>query len=217
MQCETVKGGLRGNALISATATKLWQTQGFRGLYRGLPMGLIGMFPYSAIDLSTFEYLKRYITKRNARIRGCSEEDAHPGSVATAMIGGCSGALGASLVYPLNLLRTRLQTQGTVVHRRTYTGMADVLRQTLKGEGFKGLFKGLTPNLLKVVPSVSIVSPQWLPSASVPWASADFCTDICCLREHEEDYGSRLRDERTDRTGREWAQSPVCWSCVEQA
>jgi solute carrier family 25 phosphate transporter 23/24/25/41 len=32
----------------------------------------------------------------------------------------------------------------------------DVTQQTLKGEGVRGLFKGLTPNLLKVVPAVSI-------------------------------------------------------------
>jgi solute carrier family 25 phosphate transporter 23/24/25/41 len=32
----------------------------------------------------------------------------------------------------------------------------DVTRQTLAGEGVRGLFKGLTPNLLKVVPAVSI-------------------------------------------------------------
>lgn len=121
-------------------------------------MGLVGMFPYSAIDLGTFEYLKRTIISRNAIARGCREEDAAPGSIATATIGGFSGALGASLVYPLNLLRTRLQTQGTAQHPRTYKGIMDVTRQTIKGEGIRGLFKGLTPNLLKVVPAVSIVS-----------------------------------------------------------
>jgi solute carrier family 25 phosphate transporter 23/24/25/41 len=157
MQCETVEGGLRGNALISDTARKMWSRNGIRSFYRGLPMGLVGMFPYSAIDLSTFEYLKRLISTRNARILGCHEEDATPGSVATAAIGGFSGALGASLVYPLNLLRTRLQSQGTAIHPRTYNGIIDVTRQTIKGEGIRGLFKGLTPNLLKVVPAVSIV------------------------------------------------------------
>ncbi|KAF2639795.1 calcium dependent mitochondrial carrier protein-like protein [Massarina eburnea CBS 473.64] len=156
MQCETVSGGLRGNRLIIATAKKMWNQGGMVAYYRGLPMGLIGIFPYAALDLGTFEYLKRALAERNARVRGCHESDAQPGGFATAAIGGFSGAFGASAVYPLNLLRTRLQSQGTVLHPRTYTGIMDVTRQTIKGEGVRGLFKGLTPNLLKVVPAVSI-------------------------------------------------------------
>ena len=156
MQCETVSGGLHGNRLIIATAKKMWRTGGVAAYYRGLSMGLIGIFPYAAIDLGTFEYLKRTITQHNAKRLGCHEDDAEPGGFMTAAIGGFSGAFGASAVYPLNLLRTRLQGQGTVLHPRTYTGMMDVTRQTIKGEGIRGLFKGLTPNLLKVVPAVSI-------------------------------------------------------------
>lgn len=155
MQCETVEGGLHGNRLIIATFKKMWQ-QGFTSFYRGLPMGLVGIFPYAAIDLGTFEYLKTAITVRKAKKLGVHEEQAQPGPVATALIGGFSGALGASVVYPLNLLRTRLQSQGTVLHPRTYTGIMDVTRQTIQGEGVRGLFKGITPNLLKVVPAVSI-------------------------------------------------------------
>ncbi|GAB7350746.1 hypothetical protein MBLNU459_g1297t1 [Dothideomycetes sp. NU459] len=156
MQCETVPGGLHGNKLIIDTAKKMWAKNHIFAFYRGLPMGLVGMFPYAAIDLGTFEYLKRTITARNARLHGGHEEDAAPGSFTTAIIGGFSGAFGASAVYPLNLLRTRLQSQGTASHPRTYTGIVDVTRQTIKGEGVRGLFKGLTPNLLKVVPAVSI-------------------------------------------------------------
>ncbi|KAI9703807.1 MAG: hypothetical protein M1836_007577 [Candelina mexicana] len=156
MQCETVEGGLHGNRLIAATAKKMWTTNGFRAYYRGLPMGLVGMFPYAAIDLGTFEYLKRAISSRNARLRGCHEEDAAPGSFMTAGIGAFSGAMGASIVYPLNLLRTRLQAQGTVLHPPTYTGIWDVTKTTVSREGVRGLFKGITPNLLKVVPAVSI-------------------------------------------------------------
>ncbi|KAI9761023.1 MAG: hypothetical protein M4579_001286 [Chaenotheca gracillima] len=156
MQCETVEGGLKGNMLIVETAKKMWSSHGMRSFYRGLPMGLVGMFPYAAIDLGTFEYLKRALATRNARARGCHEEDAPPGNFATAAIGAFSGALGASVVYPLNLLRTRLQTQGTAVHPPTYTGIMDVTRKTFKGEGFRGFFRGITPNLLKVVPAVSI-------------------------------------------------------------
>jgi solute carrier family 25 phosphate transporter 23/24/25/41 len=158
MQCEMVSGGLHGTKLITATARKMWATNGIRAYYRGLPMGLIGMFPYSAIDMGTFEYLKARVAIRNAKKQGCHEADAPPSSFQNAMIGGFSGAVGASLVYPLNVLRTRLQSQGTVLHPRTYTGIVDVFQQTIKGEGVRGLFKGLAPNLLKVVPSVSVVS-----------------------------------------------------------
>ncbi|RDL37343.1 Mitochondrial carrier [Venustampulla echinocandica] len=156
MQCETVAGGLHGNALIITTAKKMYQQGGFRSSYRGLTMGLIGMFPYSAIDLGTFEFLKGVLTRRNAKILGCHEDDALPGSFATGSIGAFSGAFGASIVYPINLLRTRLQAQGTVLHPPTYDGIWDVAQKTVKNEGFKGLFKGITPNLLKVVPAVSI-------------------------------------------------------------
>ncbi|MCJ1353886.1 MAG: hypothetical protein MMC33_003873 [Icmadophila ericetorum] len=156
MQCETVQGGPHGNALIIATARKMWASTGVRSFYRGLPMGLVGMFPYSAIDLTTFEYLKRAITKRNARTRHCAEEEALPGNFMTATVGAFSGAFGASVVYPINLLRTRLQSQGTAIHPPTYTGIWDVTIRTVQGEGYRGLFKGITPNLLKVVPAVSI-------------------------------------------------------------
>lgn len=159
MQCETVIGGERGNKLIWHTAQKMWARNGIAAFYRGLPMGLMGMFPYAAVDLFMFETLKKKMIAHNAKKKGLKhDEDALPGNFTLALMGGFSGAFGASIVYPLNLLRTRLQSQGTAGHPRTYTGIMDVTRQTLKHEGTRGLFKGLTPNLLKVVPAVSIVS-----------------------------------------------------------
>lgn len=156
MQCETVKGGLHGNALIFATGKKMWQSSGPRAFYRGLGMGLGGMFPYSAIDLTTYEYLKRRLTAREMRLHHTSEEDAAPGRMMTGAIGAVSSSFGASVVYPVNLLRTRLQSQGTAIHPPTYDGWRDCMQKTIKGEGLRGLFKGLTPNLMKVVPSMSI-------------------------------------------------------------
>ncbi|KAJ5800182.1 uncharacterized protein N7518_002250 [Penicillium psychrosexuale] len=156
MQCETVKDGPKGNQLIAATARKVWNTNGLAGFFRGLPLGLVGMFPYAAIDLSTFEYLKRALIAKKARDCGCHEDDVPLGNFATGAIGAMSGGFSASIVYPLNVLRTRLQTQGTILHPPTYTGIGEVLSVTLKAEGPRGLYKGLTPNLLKVAPAMSI-------------------------------------------------------------
>lgn len=156
MQCEIVEGGLQGNALIIDTARKMWRQGKLRPYYRGLGMGLAGMFPYSAIDLFIFENCKSFILARKAKQQMVHEEDVVMGNVITAAIGASSGAISATVVYPINLLRTRLQAQGTVLHKPTYTGIVDVTVKTVRGEGVKGLFKGVTPNLLKVAPAVSI-------------------------------------------------------------
>lgn len=133
-------------------------TGGLGSAYRGLSMGLIGMFPYSAIDLTTYEYLKQFAISRNTARLELDVDDpaAAPGQLTTGAIGACSSSLGASLVYPINLIRTRLQSQGTSIHPPTYSGWRDCLSRTVAGEGWRGLYKGLTPNLMKVVPSMSI-------------------------------------------------------------
>ena len=114
------------------------------------------MFPYSAIDMGTFEVLKKSYKTYYAKQTGTHEDDVRMGNVATGIIGATSGAFGASVVYPLNVVRTRLQTQGTVMHCATYTGIWDVTQKTIAKEGYRGLYKGLTPNLLKVAPALSI-------------------------------------------------------------
>ena len=112
--------------------------------------------PYSAIDLFIFENCKHLVLARKARLQRCHEEDVDMGNFMTGVIGASSGAISATVVYPINVLRTRLQAQGTVLHPPTYDGVVDVTRKTLRAEGVRGLFRGVTPNLLKVAPAVSI-------------------------------------------------------------
>lgn len=53
------------------------------------------------------------------------------------------------------LLLARMQAQRANADA-AYKGMADVFRRTFQHEGLRGFYKGLFPNLLKVVPSASI-------------------------------------------------------------
>lgn len=61
----------------------------------------------SAIDLGTFEWMKRTYVKAKAKRMNCDEKDVDPGPFVVLGIGATSGSVGASIVYPLNLLRTR--------------------------------------------------------------------------------------------------------------
>lgn len=58
--------------------------------------------------------------------------------------------------YPLALIRTRLQAQGSAGLPVKYTGMADVARRTIEREGWRGLYKGLLTNLIKLAPAAGI-------------------------------------------------------------
>jgi len=78
VQSETIEGGLRGNQLLLDTAAKMWSHGGIRAYYRGLTLGLLGIVPYSAIDLGCFEGMKTTF-KARMKSQGCSEDDAEPG------------------------------------------------------------------------------------------------------------------------------------------
>lgn len=156
IQCEPSTGALQGNALLWHTMKQMWRNGGLSTYYRGLWAGLGGIFPYAALDLGTFEVMKRgYITREATRL-GCSESQVQVGNMAVLSMGAISGSVGATLVYPINLLRTRLQAQGTAAHPQTYTGIMDAYHKAVAKDGYRGLFRGLLPNLAKVAPAVSI-------------------------------------------------------------
>ncbi|TFK75844.1 mitochondrial carrier [Pluteus cervinus] len=136
------------NRTLVAAVRHVWALGGIRAYYRGLTIGLVGVFPYSAIDMSTFEALKL------TYLRSTGKEE--PGVLALLAFGSISGSVGATSVYPLNLVRTRLQASGSSGHPQRYTGVWDVTLKTWERDGWRGFYRGLFPTLAKVVPSVSI-------------------------------------------------------------
>ncbi|KAH8922994.1 mitochondrial carrier [Atractiella rhizophila] len=144
-------GDFAGNKLIIETGREMWRNGGMRAYFKGLIPGLVGVFPYSAIDMSVFEGLKVIYTKWT--------NGKEPGVFGVLAIGSFSGGIGATSVYPLNLVRTRMQAQGTPAHPQIYGGFKDVAMKTWENEGVRGFYRGLTPTLGKVVPSVAL---SWL-------------------------------------------------------
>jgi solute carrier family 25 (mitochondrial phosphate transporter), member 23/24/25/41 len=68
-----------------------------------------------------------------------------------------------------------MQAQGTALLPHEYDGLGDVFRRTIKHEGVRGLFKGLTPNLLKVLLLLPFLY-QVAPSASITYL---VYTNVC--------------------------------------
>lgn len=72
-------------------------------------------------------------------------------------LGSVAGAFGAFMVYPIDLVKTRMQNQrSSRVGERLYTNSIDCARKVIKNEGFKGLYSGVLPQLLGVAPEKAI-------------------------------------------------------------
>lgn len=61
-----------------------------------------------------------------------------------------------TLTYPTDLIRRMLQLSGSNGHEK-YDGFIDCFKKIVEKEGPKGLFKGLVPCYLKVIPATAIL------------------------------------------------------------
>lgn len=127
-------------------AGKIYKGEGLRSFYRGYLPNLLGIIPYAGIDLAVYESLKRFYIKNHM-------VGQEPGILVLLACGTASSSCGQLASYPLALIRTKLQAKVTLGAMDTMVGQFNLI---LKSEGPRGLYRGITPNFMKVAPAVSI-------------------------------------------------------------
>ncbi|KAL8761157.1 MAG: hypothetical protein Q9184_002696, partial [Pyrenodesmia sp. 2 TL-2023] len=91
-----------------------------------------------------YEQLKRYRAKRNGKSEGKLN------SVDYLWLSSASKVFAGSATYPYQVVRARLQMYEA---GQTYNGARDATAQIWKQEGLRGFYKGLAPNLVRVLPN----------------------------------------------------------------
>ncbi|CAO0799272.1 unnamed protein product [Mucor circinelloides] len=114
------------------------QIEGFQGYFKGLGPNLIGVIPARAINFYAYGNGKKYFTGLN---QGKETALVHLASAATA------GIITSTVTNPIWVVKTRLQLQGK---NRIYTNSLDCIRNIVKKEGAKGLYKGMSASYLGV-------------------------------------------------------------------
>lgn len=72
-------------------------------------------------------------------------------------LGSLAGAFGAFMVYPIDLVKTRMQNQrSTRPGERLYNNSIDCAKKVIRNEGFTGLYSGVVPQLIGVAPEKAI-------------------------------------------------------------
>lgn len=125
----------------------LYRDEGVRGFYRGLLPSLFGV-SHGAIQFMAYESLKNHwaLSFRSGSKDNLSNLDFLSLSAASKMLAG-------SITYPYQVVRARLQTYDAGAR---YRGAWDVVKKVWVGEGISGFYKGLGPNIVRVLPSTCV-------------------------------------------------------------
>lgn len=123
-----------------------------------------GKIVYSDLNAIAPEQYFKQITNRIAEIRAVqSPEDR--GVVIQILesayrftLGSVAGAVGATAVYPIDLVKTRMQNQrtGSFIGELMYRNSMDCFKKVIRHEGVFGLYRGLVPQLMGVAPEKAI-------------------------------------------------------------
>jgi len=140
--------------------------EGIRGLYRGLSASYLGVTE-STLQWVLYERMKLSLARREAK------RLATPGYQPTWLdnaeewagkFSAAAGAKGIAAVatYPHEVVRTRLRQAPTTIAENgkptlKYTGLVQCFKLVAKEEGLAGLYGGMTPHLLRAVPSAAIM------------------------------------------------------------
>lgn len=183
---------LRETVQILATVYRL---EGMRALFKGLGPNLVGVVPARSINFFTYGNGKRLIADH---LNG-GREDAWVHLLA----GVTAGVVTSTATNPIWMVKTRLQldksearravaaSEEGVEARRRYKNSLDCVRQIVRDEGVRGLYKGMSASYLGAAESTL----QWVMYEQAKRAMA-------------------LREEHILVSGRErtWWDNTIAWT-----
>ncbi|KAF3699271.1 Calcium-binding mitochondrial carrier protein SCaMC-1 [Channa argus] len=130
-------------------AKMILKKEGVKAFYKGYVPNLLGIIPYAGIDLAVYESLK------NTWLSYHTKDSANPGVLVLLGCGTISSTCGQLASYPLALLRTRMQARASL-DASDQPSMTSLMKTIVAKDGFFGLYRGILPNFMKVIPAVSI-------------------------------------------------------------
>ena len=137
---------------------KIWRAEGFAGFYSGLTPTLAVAVPNFAISYTVYGTLKEQALDDELfyNLRQIDAESGEPklGFMLTLACGASSGFLATLATFPMDTIRRRMQIQNLhLPENERLTAMKHIQNMVTK-EGVMSLYRGLTPELLKVLPMV---------------------------------------------------------------
>ncbi|KAI1317130.1 Mitochondrial carrier protein ymc2 [Mortierella claussenii] len=129
---------------------KIYAQYGLRGLFKGQAVTMVREFQGYGAYFAAYEYL----VQRAMRLE--NKERSELSTVKVVSYGACAGYAMWATVYPIDVIKSKLQTDGFTAATRQYSSALDCARQTLAKEGAAGFFKGFAPCILRAAPANAV-------------------------------------------------------------
>lgn len=129
---------------------KISRTEGVTSLWSGLSPTLVLALPSTVLYFVSYEQIRLKLKDYyNSKILPGSKKE-QPFWV-PLLAGSTARLISVTAVNPLELVRTKMQSQ-----KLTYRETGNAVKNLLETHGIKGLWKGITPTLLRDVPFSAI-------------------------------------------------------------
>ncbi|KAJ1928255.1 carnitine transporter [Tieghemiomyces parasiticus] len=138
------KGGRLG---AWAIVRHVYRTEGFRGLLRGTGAALLRDAPGCAVYFTAYETVRRNLATGGGPD---GTDRLIPLPVTVLLAGGMAGIADWSVTMPIDTLKSRLQTAPPGTYPR---GIRDVARHLIRTEGWRALYRGIGPVMLRAFPA----------------------------------------------------------------
>lgn len=137
---------------------KVYQADGLAGFYSGVGPTLLVAVPNFAISYTVYGTLKEYTLDDDLfyNLRRLDADSGEPklGFLLTVSCGALSGILATLVTFPMDTIRRRMQIQSLHVPPEQRLTSYQQLNKLVTREGLFSLYRGLTPEILKVIPMV---------------------------------------------------------------
>lgn len=141
LRLSAMTGAIPGGLSTVEAARTVVRSSGWRALYKGNLTNVVRSAPQKALDFFAFDAFKSALAGRISH-----------GPLHALAAAGLAGASSSFLLYPLEVVRSRL----TVDRAGAYRGMADTLRKIVRQEGASALYKGVGPSVAAILPEAAI-------------------------------------------------------------
>lgn len=145
---------------IYQATNKMYINEGLGSFYKGLVPTLVQIFPHAGLQFGFYAFFK---TTWEMSF-GIKKDSYQPADVEESLVcGAMAGICSKGIIYPLDMVKKRLQVQGFHEAReafgkvQSYSGMFNCFKIVAKEEGVHGFFKGLAPSTCKAGLSVAVI------------------------------------------------------------